>query len=300
MIRSWLTQSFSEQPRQKKRAPRHVDPGVNAFYWDGGAPSARQLKDISMTGAYLYTSDRWYLGTLIELMLQSASEAGEGGSKKDLSVLCRVTRHGADGLGVKFLMPTDLHRKKVEHFVEEVRKERRAARAPGRAAGDDGQTLIEFALMLPILVMLIFNAVNFGSFFFAFITVQDAARAGAQYAALGVSSAFNPAVASVADVTSVVQTALSYLPNAASATVSICQNNNGAITQLRSTAACSASATQPPADSEVLAGTATYTTVIVDVSYTYSPAVNLPSIAGWPLTVPPTTIHKAAIMRLLS
>ena len=119
MIRSWLTQSFSEQPRQKKRAPRHVDPGVNAFYWDGGAPSARQLKDISMTGAYLYTSDRWYLGTLIELMLQSASEAGEGGSKKDLSVLCRVTRHGADGLGVKFLMPTDLHRKKVELPPEE-------------------------------------------------------------------------------------------------------------------------------------------------------------------------------------
>jgi len=42
-----------------------------------------------------------------------------------------------------------------------------------------GQALIEFILVLPILFLLILNLVNFGGFFYAWITVANAARAGA-------------------------------------------------------------------------------------------------------------------------
>ena len=45
-----------------------------------------------------------------------------------------------------------------------------------------GHSLIEFALILPLLFLLIVNVVNFGSFLYAAITVANAARAGAEYA----------------------------------------------------------------------------------------------------------------------
>jgi len=48
-----------------------------------------------------------------------------------------------------------------------------------------GQALIEYILLLPLLFLLIVNLVNFGGFFFAWITVANAARAGADYAILG-------------------------------------------------------------------------------------------------------------------
>lgn len=50
---------------------------------------------------------------------------------------------------------------------------------PGRR----GQTLVEFALILPILALLLVMAVDFGRVFFGWISVQNAARVGASYAA---------------------------------------------------------------------------------------------------------------------
>ena len=53
---------------------------------------------------------------------------------------------------------------------------------------EKGQALIEYALMLPFIFLLIVNLVNFGGLFFAWITVANAARAGADYAVLGGAS----------------------------------------------------------------------------------------------------------------
>src|SRR5689334_16870203 len=48
-----------------------------------------------------------------------------------------------------------------------------------------GQALIELALILPLLLLLIVNVVNFGGLLYAWITVSNAARAGAQYSITG-------------------------------------------------------------------------------------------------------------------
>ena len=48
------------------------------------------------------------------------------------------------------------------------------------SAMQTGQSLIEFALSLPFLLLLIVNTVNFGGYVFATITVASAARAGSQ------------------------------------------------------------------------------------------------------------------------
>ncbi len=48
-----------------------------------------------------------------------------------------------------------------------------------------GQTLVEFALTLPILLMLIWGIIEFGRIFQAWLTIQNAARAAARYGVTG-------------------------------------------------------------------------------------------------------------------
>jgi Flp pilus assembly protein TadG len=48
-----------------------------------------------------------------------------------------------------------------------------------------GQTLTEFALVLPILALLLFSVIQFGIAFNNYITVTDAVRAGARKGAVG-------------------------------------------------------------------------------------------------------------------
>src|SRR5262245_28137514 len=49
-----------------------------------------------------------------------------------------------------------------------------------------GQTLAEFALTLPILLILLFGIIEFGRIFQAWVTLQNSARAAARYASTGI------------------------------------------------------------------------------------------------------------------
>jgi Flp pilus assembly protein TadG len=49
---------------------------------------------------------------------------------------------------------------------------------------EQGQTLTEFAMVLPILVVLLFGIIQFGIVFNNYVTLTDAARAGARKAAV--------------------------------------------------------------------------------------------------------------------
>ena len=48
-----------------------------------------------------------------------------------------------------------------------------------------GQTMVEFALALPLLLLLIFGIIEFGLIFAAWLTIENAARQAARYAASG-------------------------------------------------------------------------------------------------------------------
>ena len=50
---------------------------------------------------------------------------------------------------------------------------------------EEGQTMAEFALVLPILALLLFAVLQFGVLFNNYLTVTDAARAGARKGAVG-------------------------------------------------------------------------------------------------------------------
>ncbi len=153
-----------------------------------------------------------------------------------------------------------------------------------------GQSLVEFALMLPLLFLLVANVVNFGSFCYAWITLTNAARAGAEYMMLGGASVNGPSAPTAAQVTTLVNSAAVRLPNIASLQVRVCTNNAGTIS-------CSGPGTYtPPPDPET-----GYVLGSVRVTYTYQPLIPLwdfPSL-GIHATLPPTAMHRESRVRML-
>ena len=158
-------------------------------------------------------------------------------------------------------------------------------------AGSRGQSLVEFALILPLVFLLILNAVNFGGFIFAWITIANAARVGGNYMVLSTASLGQPTVPTADQVTTLVTNDISSLLNRASLVVRVCTNNNGTVS------CAGAGAQTPPSDPEP----SFYILGSVDVTYTYNPFLaswNFPNL-GINLTLPVTTIHQRAVMRWL-
>lgn len=54
-----------------------------------------------------------------------------------------------------------------------------------RIKDQQGQTLTEFALTLPLLLLILFAIFQFGFLFYSYISIQQAAREGARIAAVG-------------------------------------------------------------------------------------------------------------------
>ncbi len=173
-----------------------------------------------------------------------------------------------------------------------------ATRRPGdkgmgrRGDKATGQALIEFALVLPLLFLLILNLVNFGAFIYAWITVANAARAGAQYMIIGPAWVGSPFPPDSAAVTTLATNDAWWLPNRASLQVTVCKNNKGTLEPPGCGGTWGA-----PTDPE----STSYVVGAVDVSYTYQPLIpfwDFPNL-GIHLTIPPTTIHRRTVMRMV-
>jgi Flp pilus assembly protein TadG len=286
----WLGIEASAVPRDQ-RYPRKL----TASYWNGGTSTGAEVRDISESGAYLITSERWYPGTILSLTLQC--EASENGTKKPqtMTVLCKIARHEQDGMGVYFMFAGSKDRKALQHFIAHVP----SRETPPVASNEGGQSLIEFALLLPILFVLIFNMVNFSGFLYSMVTVSNAARVGAQYASLGGAYATNPASPSLSDLTTMIRNETLTLPNSSTTNPAFTAtvNVNGTCYAYPQTST-STSITCPTGvahDPESVAGAGSfYSLIAVDVTYTYTPFVSGLSIT------PPTSIHIRQTMRMLN
>ena len=163
-----------------------------------------------------------------------------------------------------------------------------------------GQSLIEFALLLPLIFLLIINVVNFGSYLYAAITVANAARAGAEYAMIGGAMASSPGSPTNAQVAALVTNDIVSLPNASSLQVRVCKSNNGVEVCTCMVGACTGMA-GTPTDPENSGTVALYVLAAVDASYTYQPLIPLWSFPGLGITatLPPTTIRRKGVMRMM-
>ena len=105
--RNWLDRWFSTDPVDKRKSPRKPAPGLFAFFWTGGPPLAHSIRDISATGLYVVSEERWYPGTLVRMTLATA-ESGAQSETDSVTVLARAVRDGNDGVGLEFVRPSGL------------------------------------------------------------------------------------------------------------------------------------------------------------------------------------------------
>lgn len=99
-LKTWLQNWLSSDRRRASRQPL---PGLVAYYWTGSAPRAYQIADISSTGFYLLTEERWFPGTMVLMTLQRTDSSGKN-LDDSVAVQSRVVRWGSDGLGLAFVV----------------------------------------------------------------------------------------------------------------------------------------------------------------------------------------------------
>ena len=101
-----------------------------------------------------------------------------------------------------------------------------------------GQSLVETALLLPILLAVVLNAVNMGYFFYVYLNLATAPRQGAEYSIQGPQSYQQSNLPSAADVSSLVYADITgAIPSTANTPSRVCSltlglNNGGTSNQV--------------------------------------------------------------------
>jgi hypothetical protein len=87
---------------QGRRAERRNSPALAAYHWKGTIPRQNRVRDISSTGAFILTEERWATGEVIALTLQR-----NGPPEKDnaFPVQARAVRWDEQGVAVSFVLP---------------------------------------------------------------------------------------------------------------------------------------------------------------------------------------------------
>ncbi len=88
----------------RNRAERRHSPGLAAFHWKGYSAQQNAVKDISSTGAFLFTDERWAPDELISLTLQRIGPI-EKTPENCFAVQAKVVRWNDHGVAVTFVLP---------------------------------------------------------------------------------------------------------------------------------------------------------------------------------------------------
>lgn len=72
-----------------------------AYFSAGGELAVNVIRNLSATGLYLVTHERWPLGSQVKMSLQRTDDV----SQAPITVQMRVARWGADGVGLEFIQP---------------------------------------------------------------------------------------------------------------------------------------------------------------------------------------------------
>ena len=163
--------------------------------------------------------------------------------------------------------------------------------------GQDGQSLIEIALMIPIFTILVCYAVDFGFFFLAATSLNSAARNAMEFSIQGTSSPAQTAEPSASLVSNLAIASIG-LSSASTSTVSVrvCSGAVG-VNASNNTTQCTTPATgagavtgTPDIDPE----SPNFQLNRVDVVYTVTPPVPIPASV-----FPTLTFHRMVEMRAM-
>jgi hypothetical protein len=90
---------------ERRYAERHATPRWAAYYWNGSNAEPHNIRDISTSGIYLLTRERWLPGTLVMITLQKPVADAEAGSAQSIRVQSKVVRSDKDGVALTFVFP---------------------------------------------------------------------------------------------------------------------------------------------------------------------------------------------------
>jgi hypothetical protein len=131
-LRSWFEKTFPHEEPQHPRAERRTVPGLEAIHWTGNSPGLDIVKNISATGMYLVTRERWPEGEVNPIRLVYP-ELKDDSPEQHVTLETRTARWGEDGMGLTFVLPEcmDLWLWKTEGLIEpeDILSEFRLSRA---------------------------------------------------------------------------------------------------------------------------------------------------------------------------
>jgi hypothetical protein len=111
--KSWIQKlGHPEKPRAERRIPS----GLLALQTGNPASQPSIIKNISSSGLYLLTKERWPLDELIPLTIEQQDLPGNRADER-IQMQVRVARHGEDGMGLAFLLPDGLDRELWEVLI---------------------------------------------------------------------------------------------------------------------------------------------------------------------------------------
>jgi uncharacterized membrane protein (UPF0127 family) len=130
--KSWLQKLLGLEPPDARRTKRESLPGLSAYFFTGGNPVAHGVRDISLTGMYVLTSERWYPGTMVRMTL---TDRHEPTMERSITLHATVMRSGDDGVGMRFVLQNPKDRRgrhpdgtteatdmdQVQRFLEKLR-----------------------------------------------------------------------------------------------------------------------------------------------------------------------------------
>ncbi|HEX4021265.1 MAG TPA: PilZ domain-containing protein [Acidobacteriaceae bacterium] len=173
--KGWFAKLFSENRRM---AERQEVPRLVAYYWDGGTPMERAIRDISSGGLYLYTEERWYPNTVIMMTVQRSDKV-EGDADRSIAVQARVIRSGKDGVAFKFIFPRTQDSVGAQSFPANAADKKAFGKFLHRLREDTGHAVMEYVLLLPVLLVPIVNVLALSGLFLVWMVLSRRARTGA-------------------------------------------------------------------------------------------------------------------------
>ncbi|MGA8740198.1 MAG: PilZ domain-containing protein [Terracidiphilus sp.] len=101
-MNSTTSQSENAAVPDRRRAERRNSPSLAAYHWKGLSPRQNSVRDISATGAFLVTQERWEPGAIIALTLQ---RSGPPEKDNSFSIQARAVRWDDQGVAISFVLP---------------------------------------------------------------------------------------------------------------------------------------------------------------------------------------------------
>jgi hypothetical protein len=87
---------------ERRRAERRTSPSLAAYHWKGSTPRQNTVRDISATGAFLVTQERWEPGEIIAISLQ---RSGPLEKENSFSLHAKAVRWDDHGVAISFVLP---------------------------------------------------------------------------------------------------------------------------------------------------------------------------------------------------